>query len=101
MNSIIKTFIGKHIDLSKVVAISDARFINRMGFGGYFVGFEIHCQLLDKPIIYERKFDWDESERGDVRAIIYGEDEQTPLAVERLQKQIDELIEQWKQLKES
>lgn len=101
MERIRKTFIGKHIDLSKIVAISDARFLDRMGSVGFFVEFEIHVQLTDKPISYVRKFERDEAE-------YFGESNKRPepilnkegkiLAVVRLQKQIDELILQWKEV---
>jgi hypothetical protein len=97
-NTIVKTFIGKHIDLSKVIAISDAEFINRMGHGGYFVGFEIDVQLRDEPIRYERGLYYIEESEG--KDIVYGSDGKTPLAVERLQTQIDELIGQWKKVNE-
>lgn len=106
MSSIVKTFIGKHIDLSKVVSISDAHFIDRMGSGGFYVGFEIHCQLLDQPIKYERMFEYDEADYSGHRPTpvtiqgsyhqFYNANEEDILAVQRLQKQIDELIEQWK-----
>lgn len=103
VSQIVKTFIGKHIDLSKVVSISDAYFINRMTFGGYYVGFEIEVQLLDKPIKYERPFEYDECvyDPKPMPVSISGEpldyviDQQELLAVSRLQKQIDELVEQW------
>ena len=47
-----KTFWGLTIDLDHVQAISDARFIDRMGYGGYFAGFDIHFILQDKPLSY-------------------------------------------------
>jgi hypothetical protein len=120
---IVKAFIGKHIDLDKVVSISDARFINLMGSGGYFVGFEIYIQLLDKPIKYMREFDRDEvswenkvidnktypsvprpvTVSGSDRDSHYYTDGKLDfdiLAVQRLQAQIDELVEQWKECKQ-
>lgn len=110
---IVRTFMGMHIDLSKIVAITDAYFINRMGNGGYFVGFDIHCQLLDEPIKYERKVERTEvdpedhlkvllvnGEPFDLRMMIFEEDEKSILAVHNLQNQIDELIAQWKSIKE-
>jgi len=46
---IYKTWFGKHIDLSKIVSISDAEIIKH----DYdMIGFTIHCQLLDQPIIH-------------------------------------------------
>ncbi len=47
---IYKTFYGNHIDLSKLVGVSEAYFIDRMGWGGYFVGFDMQFQLMDNPI---------------------------------------------------
>lgn len=99
---IVKTFIGKHIDLSKIVAISDAEFIDRMGNGGYYVGFKIHIQLMDKPIEYMRKITYQEEEQDfgkwpDRKR--YCESDfihRKPIAVVNLQRQVDELIRQWK-----
>lgn len=93
---IVRTFMGTHIDLSKVISISDAYFINKMGFGGWFVGFDIHIQLLDEPIHYSRGFVHDEYIYNDKHELIYGRDGKTILAVERLQHQINDLIKQWK-----
>lgn len=114
MDKIVKTFINKYIDLSKVVSISDARFIDRMGSGGYFVGFEIEVQLLEKPIIYTRKFDYsEEGWDGKQHLVIMTDGSKIPgrhlfsvskkeeskiLAVKNLQNQIDELVEQWKKI---
>lgn len=110
-NYIVKTFTGKNIDLSRVVSISDAYFIDKMGSGGYYVGFEIHCQLLDAPIKYTRPFEYDEyTHEGGVKVklingefentsnFLYGENHRRILAVRRLQAQINELIEQWKSI---
>lgn len=98
--TIVKTFIGKYIDLSKVVSISNAKFIDRMGFGGWYVSFEIHIQLLDSPIVYTRKFAYDEYKFGTSREFkkVYAKDGVTLLAVERLQAQIDDLVAQWKKV---
>ena len=114
MSKIIKNFFNKHIDLSKVVSISDAYFINRMGSGGYYVGFEMEVQLLDKPIKYTREFKdnekyWDGKQRGIIMAdkhrisnrdlyILSEEEESQVLAVKNLQIQVDELIVQWKKV---
>lgn len=111
-NAIVKTFFGKHIDLSKVVSISDAYFIDRMGSGGYYVGFDIEVQLMENPIHYRREFKWDEKDYEGSKPkvkLVNGKLEDAftffsdkfntrILAVNRLQKQVDELIEQWKQL---
>lgn len=101
-------FMKKYIDLTKIVSISDAYFIDRMGSGGYYVGFDIECQLLEKPIHYERKLAFDEEDRregtytaypkrvdfskeralGDIR-------HEKTLAEIRLQRQINELVTKW------
>lgn len=114
MESIVKIFTGRHIDLSKIVSITDAYFINRMGSGGYFVGFEIECQLLEKPIEFEKSFDYDEYTHKDGTKVkmVNGEyqefhgyrsgyGEENILAVHRLQKQVDVIIEQWKEYNRS
>jgi len=111
MAGIVETFLGEYIDLDKVVSISKARFIDRMGWGGYYVGFEIKCQLLKEPIVFERKLEHDEYEYTPIPIdskfpengyrIIYGNDNSTPLAVIRLQKQIDDLVQQWIDYKNS
>lgn len=110
---IVRTFFGKHIDLSKVISISDAYFIDRMGSGGYYVGFDIQAQLLDNPIRYEREFEHCESGRDcdhrpyplrmdgrQVPASHYhnSKTDEDIMAVIRLQEQVDELIEQWKEV---
>lgn len=47
----IQKFFGRHWDLTQIIAIGDAVFVNHMGHGGYFVQFEVHAQLLDRPIV--------------------------------------------------
>jgi hypothetical protein len=116
---IVKTFIGKHIDLSKLVSIGDAQFVDRMGSGGFYVAFEIHIQLLDNPIQYMRELSHDEvihypypDHRSPTPVTVSGKErdsfeymsreyESDILAVQRLQKQIDDLVEQWKSVNES
>ena len=100
---IVKTFIGRYIDLRQVVAISEAKFYDRMGNGGYFVGFEMHIKMLDEPIKYERKLTYEEerdlermmpenSRRFYLREVQYNQ----ITAVINLQRQINELVQQWK-----
>lgn len=103
MSSIVETFFGEYIDLDKIVSISKAEFIDRMGHGGYFVGFKIRCQLIKEPIVYRRELERDEYqyETGKGHRIVYGKDSYTPLAVVRLQKQVDELVQQWKNNKKN
>jgi hypothetical protein len=47
---IYRMFTGHHIDLSKIVAISQPKFVDMMGNGGYFACFTIDVQLMDKPL---------------------------------------------------
>jgi hypothetical protein len=99
---IVRAFWGAHIDLSKIVQVSDVYFSNRMGRGGYYCGFTIHCQLVDKPITIEY-----EVRELDVLCFVQGGDtfdirERDPDIVEseavpRLQAKVDEFIELWKE----
>lgn len=112
---IYKAFIGKHIDLSKIVAIGDACFLDRMGRGGWYVGFSIDCQLLDHPLTYERRLTSEEykffkpDDESDSRhhmvltdgtmahsQKLYGVSQDQMLCVANLQKQIDGLVDAWK-----
>jgi hypothetical protein len=106
---IYKTFFGKHIDLSKVIAISDAYFIDRMGRGGYYVGFDITCQLLEKPISCTIDICTGECVRFDEELnhhtlLINGEfkllrdinNKKDIQAVKNLQAKVDEIITAWK-----
>lgn len=100
--NIVKTFIGKHVDLSKVVAISDAYFIDRMGFGGYYVGFDIYVQLLNEPIHFERELEREKEYKYTEEGFkIVRTNDGEILAVKRLQEQIDELVEQWKSVEQA
>lgn len=104
---IIKIFTGKHIDLSKIVSISDAQFENRMGSGGYFVSFEIEAQLLEKPIYFQRRFSYSETQsfekeyKSEPRYMRrYSSDNEKDIeAVKNLQRDIDVIISQWKEFK--
>lgn len=100
---IVKAFIGRYIDLRQVVAISEAKFYDRMGSGGYYVGFDIHIKMLDKPIHHERKLTYTEEREleqmmpeGARRFFRSDVPEHRITAVISLQKQIDELVQQWK-----
>lgn len=112
--------LGRHIDVSRILAISDARFIDRMGYGGWFVGFEILFQLQDKPLEYVRSLDRSEyefvdGEDGSHHELVYVGKSGTPvldrhpsrnpnvsrlpiLAVANLQRDIDKLVAVWKEV---
>lgn len=111
---IYKTFFNKHIDLSKIVSITDAYYIGSLyTSGGSSVGFDIHIQLLDSPMHYRRNFSIEEVERNDPIKVdgttLRFEDCQCEsetydpdiLAVHNLQKQIDVLVKVWKLWKDS
>lgn len=83
LNPIYKTFYGKHIDLSKLISIDDAYYIDKLGAGGYSVGFDMHFQLLESPMHFRRYIN-NSIEKKDI------------IAVANLQKQIDEIIQAWK-----
>ena len=52
-DGIYKMWCGQFIDLSKIITISDAYWIDRMGSGGWFVGFHIQAQLRENVLAYE------------------------------------------------
>jgi len=106
----------RHIDLSKILSISDAHFIDRMGEGGWFVGFEILFQLQDQPLKFMRGLrDPDEirwhratiNDRGNFELAYLNPDGSIEfrqrhipglpiLAVVNLQAEIDDLVAVWK-----
>lgn len=97
---IVRAFWGVHIDLTKIVSVSDAYFMDRMGSGGYYWGFDVHCQLLDRPIHLE--YDSDEL-NVEVHTIQANGKPLTMLpeiaalsGIAVLQPQIEEFIELWK-----
>lgn len=81
---IYKTWFGKYIDLSKVVSISEAHQCE----GQWRLGFEIYCQLLERPIKYRT---WWNSAIKDGYEITRKE----------LQQKIDDMVKVWKDFKES
>lgn len=98
-----------HIDLDSISVITDAHLLFE---NEYYVGFEVHCKLHDKPITYARRLltdekKWDRDE-GTKLAMAEGtwvdpeasdlEDVSGVLAVQRLDEEIEGLIEQWKEL---
>ena len=84
-----------HVDLGKIVSVTDARFVNRMGFGGYFVEARIVAQLLERPLILcvQQDTEWeDESHRclGPCRT-----PEGVPTQQAAMQSVLDELRAAW------
>lgn len=101
-DSIVHIFTGRYIDLEHLVSISDAKFIDRMGSGGFYVGFEINLLMIDQPIVYERKFEYDETDRHSShrQKPVMAPYSNRTLAEIRLQAQVDDLVKQWKEYKE-
>lgn len=95
MNSIHKTWFNQHIDLSHILSISDAVFHDRMGYGGFYVEFNIEFILRDKPITYS--FETQKDLRMGFNAHAY--DEFKSQAVELVQNNINNLIVEWKNYK--
>ncbi len=101
---IYKMFDGRHIDLSKVLEITDAVFDDRMGSGGWFVSFSILYQLQDNRSWYTYEMeeiiklpdDWYKHTHD--RNWVY--ENVDKLACAELQKKIDEVISVWKSLVE-
>lgn len=55
--------LGRHVDLSHILTVSEAYFDDRMGSGGWFVGFSIQFALVDNPTHYT----WQAEDCGGVR----------------------------------
>lgn len=98
-----------HIDLDKIITINDAIFVNRMGHGGWFVGFSIECQLRDKTLVYERELIDDlevkfSMTQGHLLLLTDGKwvndasaiNSDNVFAVHQLQQDVNRLIEVWK-----
>lgn len=90
-------FTGQHIDLDKIVSISDARLIEPDGWAAS-VSFGIIVQLRDKSLSYSYRIgDYISETKSN-----YMTDEAVNcVAKENLQKDIDELILVWKEYKMS
>lgn len=99
------------IDLDHVLAIGDAAFINRMGSGGWFVGFHLIMAFRDRPLLFERQMIYNDEhrfihEKGyHVAKLVDGTETDSPgslddqrqlVAVAALQKEVDELVRIWR-----
>ena len=84
---IVQTFFGTHLDLTKVVQITDAYYDDHdFGFA-----FEITVQLCDRPIEF-----WSSSGEMAKMDGLHGRDSH----LKWLQEQVEDLVKQWKQAKE-
>lgn len=113
--TIYKTPFGTHIDLARILEVSDAVFIDRRGSGGYYVGFYIQYQLRDEPIWYEFPWEWYSSDHrpemnkeglpfypsGLKYASIDHEERCRIHMVKWLQDQVNVIIEEWKKCRET
>lgn len=118
---IIKAFFGKHIDLSKIIAVSDVQIDHHNQL--YFT---IDVQLRDEPLTIYRQFEPDEIRfvrtdpddyrssktefayvpKNDISAVIWIRSEYTSrpstpdgyqlLALRRRQDEVDDLVAQWR-----
>lgn len=99
---IYKMFDGRHIDLSKIVEVTPAYFDDRMGSGGWFVGFTMLFQLRDIRATYEYDVEQFITLPGNWTDHTYEYDwvdkNVAEPAVAALQKHIDEIIEAWKSI---
>jgi hypothetical protein len=97
------------IDLDHVLTISDVRFVDMMGHGGWFVEFEVQMMFMNVPVLFRRALEHE----GEIRfknkihmvKLTKGgwydnpssfDDQQEILAVANLQKEVDELVTAWK-----
>lgn len=104
-NRIIKTLTG-FIDLDKIVNISEPHFEDWMGKGGYYVSFEIHCQLLEKPISYSRRLysPHDAVVDGEPKVLLTDGNYARPtpenydriVALVELRQEVEQLVAQWR-----
>jgi hypothetical protein len=104
------------IDLDHVLAITDAGFINQMGFGGWYVGFQVVMAFRDKPLVFERELTkdeqgWDHDKKSLTSSATpylfnvdgsrsykpdWNADHKQFLCVSRVQSEVDKLIEAWR-----
>lgn len=103
---------GRHIDLSKLVSVTDVRFGNHtLHGGGMQCSYEMQFQLMDKsidrifPLVYNRDYkiiDGDPMAEGIDGTMInlhpsHYRGERLKFT-QKIQDEINEMIEQWKKL---
>lgn len=111
MSPIYKIPGGPYIDLDKLVSISDADFVDRMGCGGWFVRFTMEFQLRETPLVFQRsltedEYEWDNGKECHLLGLTNGgwvecpvEDREIIIAVNNLQSVINEIVLNWENLK--
>lgn len=103
-----------YIDLDHVLVVEDARFIDHMGSGGYFVGFRVVMMFRDEPLQYmeevsgkDRYFEHKPSvgwyakmEDGSERRMYEWSSDHDPnlrmLCLVEMQEQVDAFVRLWK-----
>jgi hypothetical protein len=98
-------FDGRWLDLSHIVEVSPAYFIDRMGHGGWFMGFQIRFMFIDNPARYEyalAHFGLSKEDEGESWAHHVGKYERrwSGEGVPKLQAEVDKLIAAWRELKD-
>jgi hypothetical protein len=56
-------FLAKHVDLDAIIYVNHARFIDKMGSGGLYVGFEMQFRLVDAPFQWWRELKYETEQR--------------------------------------
>ena len=93
-----KTFYGKYIDLDRLISISEAK--TELIESWYNVSFEMHFQLMEKPLKFSRSLNNEEFSNGeDEYGSLYrfpARDENGKVTCEKnLNVQIQEIIDAW------
>lgn len=112
MNSIYKIENGPYIDLDKLIHVSEAYFIDRMGFGGWYVGFKMEFQLRETAIEFIRELNESEFQYDDEKGrhllkltnnelAVWVDDYKEVLAVSNMQKIVNTLVFNWQVYRQS
>ena len=124
--TVYKTWWGEYIDFGKLISVTSAYFIDCMGVGGWFVGFDLKFQDSSNPVHYERELvhnftghvsdggeSWFDHEQHHCHMLLMSDGSSIPApdcrslnkhstsirAVANLQKQIEGLIKDWETYK--
>lgn len=106
-------FLKSHLDLSSLLEVGDAEFIDRMGCDGWFVGFKYSMVGNPNPLVFQRglsrakgwgaEFDstvyemgWDAEKKQHILTMSGDE----PLCVVNLRAEMQELLTAWSKWKQ-
>lgn len=99
-------FMQRYIDLSSLVEVSEPRFIDHMGYGGWFVGFNYRFAGDTEPKTYARGLREKHGEVADYEMWYDGNHHRfvadasgEPIAVNNLRRDMLELLEKWSTFK--